>query len=108
VRQSRHRLADARELFGRRQPVGATRHDALAHLADQAGDPHHEEFVEVVGRDRQEAHALEQRMVAVGGFLEHAPIEVQPGQFAVDEALGAPAQRASRAGQGLVETQAWG
>ena len=83
----RHRLADARELLVRRQPVGALVGDALAHLTLEAGDAHHEEFVEVVGRDRQEAHPLQQRMMLVAGLFQHPAVEVQPGQFAVDEAL---------------------
>ncbi len=72
-----------------RQPVGALGRDAGAHLALEAGDAHHEEFVEIVGRDRQEAHPLEQRMGDVLRLLEHAAVEVEPGQLAVDEALGA-------------------
>ncbi len=82
------RLDDAHELLVGREAIGAAADDALAHLALEAGDAHHEEFVEVVGRDRQEAHPLEQRMVLVGGLFQHPAIEVQPGQFAVDEALG--------------------
>jgi hypothetical protein len=46
-------------------------------------------------------------MVAVGGFLEHAPIEVQPGQYAVDEALRALAQSGidRRLGHRLLKAQ---
>ena len=55
-------------------------------LALQAGHAHHVEFVEVVGRDRQEAHPLEQRMVDVVGLLEHPLVEGEPGELAVDEA----------------------
>ena len=60
-----HRLADAGKLLVRRQPVRALLGDALAHLTLQAGDAHHEEFVEVVGRDREKAHPFEHR-VALG------------------------------------------
>ena len=88
MRQSRHRLADAGELLVGGQSVRAQRGDRLAHLTLQAGDAHHEKFVEVVGRDRQEAHPLQERMVAIGRFLQDAAVEVQPGQFAVDETLG--------------------
>ena len=88
----RHRLADARELLGRRQPVRAARGDALAHLALDAGDAHHEEFIEVVGGDGEEAHPLENRMALIGGLFKHPAIEVQPGQFAVDEAFRARPQ----------------
>ena len=84
-REAADRLADAHELLGRRQPVRALLDDALAHLVLQAGDAHHEEFVEVVGRDRQEAQPLQHRMVLVLGLFQHAAIEVQPGEFPVDE-----------------------
>jgi hypothetical protein len=67
---------------------GCFSNDALAHLAFEAGDAHHEELVEIGGRDRQEADALQQRMIEVQRFLENAPVELQPGKFAVDEPLG--------------------
>ena len=89
ARQLRNRLADARELLARRQPVRARHRDALAHLAFKARHAHHEEFVEVAGGDRQEAHPLQKRMVFVGGLFEHPAVEVQPGQFAIDETLRA-------------------
>ena len=64
----------------------------------QAGDAHHEELVEIVGRDREEAELLEERMVSVRRLLEHAAVELEPGQLAVDEALrgtaAAPRRRA--------------
>ena len=75
------------ELLFRRAAVGALDGDALANLAGKAGDADHEELVEIGRRDRQEAHTLEQRMVRVLRFLEHAPVELQPGEFAVDEAV---------------------
>ena len=34
-------------------------------------------------------------MFAVGGFLENAAVEIEPGQFAVDEALRTGGQRGS-------------
>ena len=82
-------LQDVFELLGGRLAVGAADDDVLAHLAFETGDAHHEEFVEVGGGDRQEAHALEQRMLGVQRFLENAAVELQPGEFAVDEALRA-------------------
>jgi hypothetical protein len=96
--ERRHRFADARELLGGREAVWALRHDALPHLTFQAGDAHHEKFVEVVGRYRQEAHPLQQRMMLVGRLLQHPAIEMQPGQFAVDETLRTGAQQ--RLGRG--------
>ena len=85
--------ADPGELLGRGEPVLRQRRDAGAHLPDEARDADHEELVEVVGRDRQEAQLLEQRMVAVLGLLEDAAVELEPGQLAVDEALRRLAQR---------------
>ncbi len=57
---------------------------AFAHLALQAGDAHHVEFIEIVGRDRQEAQALKQRMARIFGLFDDALVEGQPRQFAVD------------------------
>src|SRR5262249_49932924 len=51
------------------------------------GDTDHEELVEVAGRDRQEADPLQQRVVGVLRLLQHATIEIQPGQLAIEEAL---------------------
>jgi hypothetical protein len=87
ARKARDRLGDAHELLGRRKPVRALLDDALAHLILQAGDAHHEELVEVIGRDRQEAQLLQHRMALVFSLFEHAPVEMQPGELAVDESL---------------------
>ena len=73
-------------LFGRAS-VRAFQRDAFAHLAGQPGDADHEELVEVAGRDRQEAHALQQRVMLVVRFLQHTPVELQPGKLAVDETV---------------------
>ena len=50
----------------------------------QPGDADHEEFVEVAGRNRQEAHPLEQRMMRVARFLKDAAVEREPAQLAVE------------------------
>ena len=85
VRELRYRLADARKLFSRRQAVRTLGENTLAELALETGDAHHKEFIEVVGRDRKKPHALQQRMLFVSCLFQHASIEVQPGQFAVDK-----------------------
>ena len=85
-------LVDAGELLRRRQPVLGERRDAGAHLPPQARDADHEELVEIVGGDREEAQLLQQRMVAVARLLQNASIELQPGQLAVHEARGRAAQ----------------
>jgi hypothetical protein len=87
LNKNNHGFGNAHELLGRSQPLGTFRADAGAHLGPKAGDAHHEEFVEVVGRNRQKSQPLEQRMFAIGGFLENAAIEIKPRQFPVDEAF---------------------
>src|SRR5690242_5235519 len=79
-------VVDAVELLGRSQSVHARRLDAGDHLAPKTSHPHHVEFIEVRGRDREEAQPLEQRMPLVLGFLEHSPIEIKPGELAIEEA----------------------
>jgi hypothetical protein len=54
-------------------------------LGQQAGHAHFEEFVEVAADDGEEAQALEQRQPAVFGILQHAPVELQQRQLAVEE-----------------------
>ena len=78
-----------RELLGRRQAVGAALGDALADLRLDAGDADHEELVEVIGGNRQESHPLQHGMAGIDRFLEDAAVEVQPGELAIDEPLGA-------------------
>ena len=53
---------DCRQLLRDGQPVERKLLDAHRLVRLEAGDPDHEEFVEIVGGDRQEAQPLEQRM----------------------------------------------
>ena len=69
-------------------PVVAGLLDAGVDLVVQTGDAHHEELVEVRRVDRAELHALEQRHPLVLGQLQHALVEVQPGQLAVQVERG--------------------
>ena len=55
----------AGEHVARVEPAGGRHGDAGGDAALQAGDPHHEELVEVAGEDAHEAHPLEQRDVRV-------------------------------------------
>ena len=79
-----HAVADAVEQLVRRDPVGARRLDPGVDLVVHPGDAHHEELVEVRAVDRAELHALEQRPVGVLCELQHALVEVEPRQLAVD------------------------
>ena len=76
----------------RRAAVGRAHVQPAAAWPMQAGDAHHEELVEVRREDRAELHALEQRDVRVGGELEHARVEVEPRELAVEQ----PRCRAAR------------
>ncbi|MGX1076834.1 hypothetical protein AB7M45_007444 [Bradyrhizobium elkanii] len=82
-------LVDHHELLGRQQAVRAALGNALADLRLDAGDTDHEELVEVIRRNRQEADPLQHGMAEIDRFLEHPPVEMQPGELPVDEALGA-------------------
>ncbi|OEI67462.1 hypothetical protein Cus16_2897 [Curtobacterium sp. ER1/6] len=61
--------------------------DAGVDAALQPGHPDHEELVEVRREDRQEVRALEERLRAVLTELEHALVEAQPAQLAVEVAV---------------------
>jgi hypothetical protein len=95
---------DTLQLLRRSQPVDRPGRDTLAHLGAQARDPHHEELVEIVGRDRQEPQPLEQRMGGVLRLLQHPAIELQPGELAIDEPAGMTGQRFRRVGPARVGT----
>ena len=56
-------------------------------LAEQAGDAHLEELVEVRGEDRAELHALEERQRLVGRELENARVELEMGELAIEQRL---------------------
>ena len=79
-------LADRDERVARGHPVD--RADAEAGLVqlEQAGDADHEELVEVLGEDRGELDALEQRERLVLGDLEDAAVVLERRQLPVEEA----------------------
>ena len=79
-------LPDRLELLRRGEPVLAQRLDPGKMLAFQPGHPHHIKFVEIVGRDRQKAQPLEQRMTQIVGLGEHPLVEGEPGELAIDKA----------------------
>ncbi len=83
--QVRRRGVDPQQLLGRGQTVLAQHPDPLADLTFQAGDADHVEFIEIIGRDRQEPQPLQERMAGVVALLEHPFVERQPGQFPVEE-----------------------
>ena len=96
ARQQAHGLADARELLGRGEPIRTLDADARPQQPFQAGHTDHEELVQIVRRDRQKPHTLQQRMRFIHGFLEHPTVELQPRQLAIDKALRARRQLEGR------------
>ena len=78
---------DVGEHVERRPPDVGRHREPGRDAALEAGDAHHEELVEVGGEDRQEVGALEQRDGRVLGQLEHALVEGEPAQLAVEVAV---------------------
>ncbi|MET3801824.1 hypothetical protein ABID70_001779 [Clavibacter michiganensis] len=79
-------LVDGREhLGGGAADVGGDG-EARRDAALEAGDADHEELVEVAREDGEEVGALEDRQLRVLGELQHAAVEGQPAQLAVEEA----------------------
>ena len=79
------RLGDLGELLRRGAPVRGRLLDAGGDLILQRGDAHLEELVEVGRRDRAELGPFEQRDADLRRQVEHALVERQPAQLAIDE-----------------------
>ena len=78
-------LVDLEQRLLRRAAVGRTDRHACDHLVEQARDANHEELVEVVREDAAELDPFEQRLVGVGGQLEHPLVEVEPRELAIQQ-----------------------
>ena len=79
---------DRVELLLRRQPVLAGVGDAAGHGPLQRRDAHHEELVQVCTQDGEEPHPSKQRHVGVFRQCQHATVELDQAQVAVEEVLG--------------------
>ena len=88
VHETARAIVNRLQLFGDAQAVGArlirTKFESLL----QAGDADLEEFVQIVRRNAQELEALEKRDSLVEGLCEHALVEFEQRQFAIDVVLG--------------------
>jgi hypothetical protein len=93
------RLIDQDQLLGRGQTIRTALGDALPYLGLDAGDADHEELIKVIGGNRQKPHPFQRGMARIDRLLQHPAIEMQPGKLAIDEALGAGADR--RTGLGI-------
>ena len=80
-------LADRAQLLTRAQAGGRRHGDARVDTALQTGDADHEELVKVRGEDRGEVGALEQGHVFVLRAFEHALVELEPAELAVEETV---------------------
>jgi hypothetical protein len=80
--------ADLAQQLLRRQAVGVGLHRAQLHALHEAGDADLEEFVQVGRGDAQELEPLEQRQRLVLRLRQHAPLEFQQRQLAVEVKLG--------------------
>ena len=89
---------DALQHIGRFEAVTVDGMAAQLELFLQSGDADFKEFIEVARYDTEEAHAPEQRHALVGRLRQHAAVEGQQRQFAIDER----ALRAVRRGLGGV------
>jgi hypothetical protein len=86
LREERHQpRAYLPQLFELRHPVGRE----LLHLARerllQARDADHEELVQILGEDGEELQPFEQRLRRVERLFEHAPVELDLAELAVEE-----------------------
>ncbi len=79
-----HDLADRLQLLGRGEAVRAALRDRRFELLVEARDPDHEELVEVGVKDREELHPFEERPARIERLFEHAAVERQPGNLAIE------------------------
>ena len=62
--------------------------EVFVELGLQPRDPDLEEFVEVRCADRQKPEPLQQRVGWVARLFQHALVEIEPAQLAIDEQAG--------------------
>ena len=60
---------------------------SLLDLLQEAGEAHLDEFVEIARGDGQEFHALEERVRRIARLFEHALVELQPREVAIQKQL---------------------
>jgi len=84
VDQAADRGVDGIQRFHRAASVETRFLDAVLDLLQQARHTHHEELVDVGAEDRQKLDALEQRVATVASLFEHAPLELQVAELAIE------------------------
>ena len=71
------------DLFAGSAAVNGALGDPRLGLLLQSADPLHEELVQVGSDDGEELQALQQRRARVLSLVQHAEVEVEPGQLAI-------------------------
>ena len=89
-------IADRAQLADEIEAVGGRGAQARRQLFHEARHAHLEEFVEVLAEDGEELRPLEQGHLAVFGQGQHAGVEVEPRQLAVEKALRGIRERRTR------------
>ncbi len=75
--------------FTRHESGNGTHRHTGVNTTLQAGNSHHEEFVEIGTEDRQEPGTFQQRNTKlIAGLIEHAVVEGEPAQFPVGITIG--------------------
>ncbi|MNR09228.1 hypothetical protein D3C85_1254210 [compost metagenome] len=77
-------FADARQCLMRLQTIGARLFTGEGDLLLQAGDANLEELVQVAGEDQQKLQPLQQWIGLVQRLFQHADVELQLRQLAMD------------------------
>src|SRR5690606_13419371 len=100
-------IVDETELFHRRKAIECRLVVAEGHLTLEAGNPSHEELVEVAAENGQELDALEERRAAVRGQLHDALVEGELAQLHVQHPPGRQQDRTgSRRRSGALQSSA--
>ncbi|OPZ52057.1 MAG: hypothetical protein BWY91_02474 [bacterium ADurb.BinA028] len=81
------RVLDPVEQLARLKPSGRADGEAGGDAALEPGDPDHEELVEVAGEDREELRPFDEGDGLVHRQLQHALVELQPRDLALEVAL---------------------
>ncbi len=68
----------------RRKRVGTRINETFFNALQEAGDSNFKKFIQIAGRNGKEFHPLQQGIVLVIGFFQHAPVEGKPGSLTID------------------------
>ena len=82
--QSVRALGDHHQECARRETVCRQQSDLIGDVLFDPRDANLEELIEVRGRDRQEAQALEERDARIARELQHAVVELEQAELAIE------------------------